>query len=121
MFVIRIFFLFSVQTSVFQINFRLKSTLFNFQEIISYSNLRNTTKLKQILLKYNLDLAMEEEDLLKMTLVDKTSGRMQSFEHASYSQLISKAYSFMLKELRKELSSQDKDIRSARLGKRLEE
>ena len=83
--------------------------------------MRNTTKLKQILLKYNLDLTLEEEDLMKMTLVDKTSGRMQSFEHASYSKLISKAYSFMLKELRKELSSPDKNIRSARLGKRLEE
>ncbi|MBS1597438.1 MAG: hypothetical protein JST75_04390 [Bacteroidetes bacterium] len=65
--------------------------------------MRNTTKLKQILLKYNLDLSMEEEDLMKMVLIDKVSGRMQSFEHSSYSQLISKGYGYMLKELKKDL------------------
>ncbi len=60
---------------------------------------------------------MEEEDLMKMTLVDKTSGRMHSFEHASYSQLIGKAYSFMLKELRKDLNSMNRNVRSAGFGK----
>ena len=65
--------------------------------------MRNTTKLKQILLKYNLDLSMEEEDLMKMTLVDKVNGRMYSFEHASYSHLIGKAYGYFLKEIKKDL------------------
>lgn len=62
--------------------------------------MRNTTKLKQILLKYDLALSMEEETLLKLTLVDKTTGRMKSFEHASYSHLISKGHGYLMKELK---------------------
>jgi hypothetical protein len=64
--------------------------------------MRNTTKLKQILLKYDLALSMKEEDLLQFTLVDKNTGNFLSFEHRSYSQLLSKCYSFFLKELKTE-------------------
>jgi hypothetical protein len=62
--------------------------------------MRNTTKLKQILLKYDLDLSMEEDGLLKLTLVDKTTGTLTHFEHSSYSSLLSKCYSFFLKSLK---------------------
>jgi hypothetical protein len=44
---------------------------------------------------------MEEENLLKLTLVDKSTGSYTCFEHSSYSQLLSKCYSFFLKELKK--------------------
>lgn len=64
--------------------------------------MRNTTKLKQILLKYDLALSLEEEILLKMSLVDKDSGKIFHFEHSSYSQLISKAYAHFLKTLKSE-------------------
>ena len=37
----------------------------------------------------------------KLTLVDKSTGSFTSFEHSSYSQLLSKCYSFFLKELKK--------------------
>jgi len=67
--------------------------------------MRNTTKLKQILLKYNLDLSMEEEGLLTMTLLDKVTGKMEKFEHASYSQLIGKGYSHLLKSLKTDLEN----------------
>jgi hypothetical protein len=62
--------------------------------------MRNTTKLKQILLKYDLDLSMEEDGLLKLTLVDKKTGTLTRFEHSSYSSLLSKCYSFFLKSLK---------------------
>jgi hypothetical protein len=62
--------------------------------------MRNTTKLKQILLKYDLALSMEEENLLKLTLVDKTTGSFTSFEHSSYSQLLSRCYSHFLREIK---------------------
>ncbi|MDP4131685.1 MAG: hypothetical protein Q8918_01375 [Bacteroidota bacterium] len=62
--------------------------------------MRNTTKLKQILLKYDLALSMEEETLMKLSLIDKATGKIKSFEHASYSQLISKGYGYLLKELK---------------------
>jgi hypothetical protein len=64
--------------------------------------MRNTTKLKQILLKYDLALSMEEEDLLKLTLFDKITGAVSSFEHHSYSLLLSKSYSHFLKSLKEE-------------------
>ena len=64
--------------------------------------MRNTTKLKQILLKYDLALSMEEDSLLKLTLVDKNTGSFTRFENSSYSQLLSKCYSFFIKELKLE-------------------
>jgi hypothetical protein len=67
--------------------------------------MRNTTKLKHILLKYDLALSMEEENLLKLTLVDKITGSLASFEHSSYSHLISKCYSHFLKEIKTQTKS----------------
>ena len=64
--------------------------------------MRNTTKLKQILLKYDIGLSMEEENLLKLTLVDKNTGSFASFESNSYSQLLSICYSHFLKQLKKD-------------------
>jgi hypothetical protein len=64
--------------------------------------MRNTTKLKQVLLKYDLAISMEEESLLKITLVDKITGSLIHFEHSSYSNLLSKCYSYFLKQLKNE-------------------
>jgi hypothetical protein len=64
--------------------------------------MRNTTKLKQILLKYDVDLSMDEENQMKLTLVDKSTGSFVFFEHSSYSQLLSKSYSYFVKELKRE-------------------
>jgi hypothetical protein len=63
--------------------------------------MRNTTKLKQILLKYDVDISMDEENLMKLTLVDKITGTLALFEHNSYSQLINKSYSHFLQQLKK--------------------
>jgi hypothetical protein len=71
--------------------------------------MRNTTKLKQILLKYDLDLSMDDDSLLKLTLVDKNTGGLTSFEHNSYSQLLSKSYSHFLKELKTETKTGKKN------------
>ena len=64
--------------------------------------MRNTTKLKQILLKYDIGLSIEEENLMKITLVDKNTGTFVSFESNSYSRLLSICYSYFLKQLKKE-------------------
>lgn len=66
----------------------------------SLFKMRNTTKLKQILLKYDLDLSMDEDGLMKLTLVDKISGKAFGFEHSAYSSLISKGYTHFLKEIK---------------------
>ena len=65
--------------------------------------MRNTTKLKQILLKYDVDLSMDEENLMKLTLVDKSTGSLVFFEHISYSQLLSKSYSYFIQQLKREI------------------
>jgi hypothetical protein len=67
--------------------------------------MRNTTKLKQILLKYDLALSLAEENFLRITLFDRLTGDPVSFEHSSYSHLISRCYSHFLKELKKETKS----------------
>lgn len=56
-------------------------------------------------MKYDLALSMEEENLFKLTLVDKTTQTFACFEHSSYSQLISKCYSHFLRELKAETAS----------------
>ena len=62
--------------------------------------MRNTTKLKQVLLKYDIDLSMDDDGYMKMTLVDKVNGESEMFANNSYSFLISKAYSYLLKKLK---------------------
>lgn len=70
--------------------------------------MRNTTKLKQILLKYDLDLSMDEDELIKVSLIDKNTGILVRFENSSYSTLISKSYSHFLKEIREETKTPQK-------------
>jgi len=72
--------------------------------------MRNTTKLKQLLLKYTIDLSMDDDGLMQLTLVDKQDGTMQTFEHNTYSTLISKAYAHMMKQL-KSLTVKSKPLR----------
>jgi hypothetical protein len=70
--------------------------------LIFIHHMRNTTKLKQILLKYDVDISMDEENLMKLTLVDKITGNLAFFEHSSYSQLLSKSYSYFIQQLKRE-------------------
>ncbi|MDH7461855.1 hypothetical protein QEG73_11225 [Chitinophagaceae bacterium 26-R-25] len=67
--------------------------------------MRNTTKLKQVLLKYDIDLSMDDDELMRMTLVDKTTGALKTFENSSYSWLINKAFSFFKKELKGQINN----------------
>jgi hypothetical protein len=76
--------------------------------LIFIHQMRNTTKLKQILLKYDVDITMAEENLMKLTLVDKFTGNLAFFENSSYSQLLNKSYSYFLKELKKEIPKSQK-------------
>jgi hypothetical protein len=65
--------------------------------------MRNSTKLKNILLKYSLALDMDDGELFRLTLVDKASNEMASFEGKSYGDVLKLAYSFMLKEIKVDL------------------
>ncbi|MBI4931318.1 MAG: hypothetical protein HY841_11185 [Bacteroidetes bacterium] len=63
--------------------------------------MRNTTKLKAILLKYTVSFDMNDDEIFTMTIIDKTLGSGKEFQAKTYSQVISKAYHFMSGELRK--------------------
>lgn len=62
--------------------------------------MRNTTKLKAILKHYHIDLSMKEEEIMVMNLIHRETAGITSFEEASYTKLIAKAYSFMQKQIK---------------------
>ncbi len=65
--------------------------------------MRNTTKLKAILLKYSVCLDMSDDGLFTMNLVDKVHpDKMQTLEGKSYSYVVTKAYSYLQSELKSE-------------------
>lgn len=62
--------------------------------------MRNTTKLKAVLQYYHIDLSMDNQELIVLHMFHKESGDAMTFEDHSYSKLISKAYSYMNKQLK---------------------
>lgn len=62
--------------------------------------MRNNTKLKTLLQKYTIILDRDEDEIFKLRLTDKNKGTMQEFEGPSYGDVLSKAYSYLLKVLK---------------------
>lgn len=65
--------------------------------------MRNTTKLKILLQKYTVTIDRDEDEIFVLLLTDKNSGKMQEFEGKSYSSVIQKAYSYLLRVLKNPL------------------
>lgn len=65
--------------------------------------MRNTTKLKILLQKYQITLDMDVDEQFTMLLTDKDSGKVHKLEGKSYSIVIAKAYSHLLRALKKPL------------------
>jgi hypothetical protein len=63
--------------------------------------MRNTTKLKTLLLKYTVSFDMDDDENFTLILTDKTNGNMQQFEGESYGRALAKAYSYLLRILKK--------------------
>lgn len=64
--------------------------------------MRATTKLKLLLLRYSVQLDLDEEEQMLLTLTDKVFGSREQFKGKTYSVLIGKAYAWMLRELKAE-------------------
>lgn len=62
--------------------------------------MRNTTKLKAVLHLYHIDLSMNDQEVMVVNLFHKETGDVMTFEDNSYSKLISKAYSYMNRQLK---------------------
>lgn len=60
--------------------------------------MRNTTKLKNILILYTLTIDMDEDMNLHLTLIDKRDHRITTVVAKSYTNVIAKAFSHMLRE-----------------------
>jgi hypothetical protein len=63
--------------------------------------MRNTTKLKVLLLKYTVSFDMDDDERFTLLLTDKATNDMHQFEGESYGKVLARAYSFLLKELKK--------------------
>ena len=66
--------------------------------------MRNTTKLKTLLLKYTVSFDMDDSAIFKLMLTDKQTNDAHLFEGKSYSIVLSKAYSYLLQEIKKNSS-----------------
>ena len=64
--------------------------------------MRNNTKLKLLLQKYTVTFERESDGLFVLLLTDKDTGRMKEFEGKSYSAVLGKAYSYLLRIIKTE-------------------
>lgn len=64
--------------------------------------MRATTKLKLLLLRYTVTLDLNDEEQMVLQLTDKVYGHHETFVGKTYSVLVGKAYSWMMKELKQE-------------------
>ena len=63
--------------------------------------MRNTTKLKLLLQQFTATFDLDDDGIFTLILLDKTSNEHHDFTGESYSIVISKAYSFFLRKLKK--------------------
>jgi hypothetical protein len=62
--------------------------------------MRNTTKLKHMLLLHTIELEMDEAGTFRLIMKNKDSGQIEIVEGKSYSIVLSKAYSIFLNKLK---------------------
>ena len=74
---------------------------FSFTALKAFENMRNTTKLKILLQKYRVTLDMDSDEQFTMILTDKDTGKIHELEGKSYSIVIAKAYSHLLRMLKR--------------------
>jgi hypothetical protein len=63
--------------------------------------MRNTTKIKHLLVLYYLDLSMDDDGLMHLTITNKTTGQQKDFESTKYAIVIDRAFRYMCKETSK--------------------
>ena len=62
--------------------------------------MRNSTKLKTLLLRYTITLDLDDDGMFKLMLTGKHNNEGQLFEGKSYGVVLAKSYSYLLKKLR---------------------
>ena len=69
--------------------------------------MRNTTKLKNILQLYSISIDMDDDGNFHLTMKDKRDQDAQTFIDKSYSIVMGKAFSYMMKEIKTKEKDQD--------------
>jgi hypothetical protein len=64
--------------------------------------MRNSTKLKTLLIKYTVSLDLDDDEAFVLLLIDKSNNETKQFHGKSYSSVLSMAYSFMLRALKQQ-------------------
>lgn len=67
--------------------------------------MRNTTKLKHILQLYTVSLDIDTDDTIHLTAISKRTKSAETFIDKSYSTVIGKAFSHMMKSVKTSLKS----------------
>lgn len=63
--------------------------------------MKNTTKLRNILQLYSINLDIDEDDNFYLTLINKISKSAETIIDKKYSIVVGKAFSHMVKEMKK--------------------
>ena len=63
--------------------------------------MKNTTKLKNILQLYMVSLDIDQDMNFYLTMINKTKKSAETFIDKSYTVIIGKAFSYMMKEIKK--------------------
>jgi hypothetical protein len=63
--------------------------------------MRNSTKLRNLLIRYTVTWDMDDGATYRLTLMDKVDHSTVQFEGTSYSALLGKAHSYMLRMIKK--------------------
>lgn len=66
--------------------------------------MRNTTKLNHLLLLYELTFSADDEGILTLIIVNKSTGDAESFEDKTYAKVLQKAYAHMKRKMKTEFS-----------------
>jgi len=66
--------------------------------------MRNSTKLKTILQLYTITLDMDDDETIHLTAINKRSDASETFINKTYSRVIGKVFSHMLKEMKLDLN-----------------
>ena len=62
--------------------------------------MKNTTKLKNVLQLYTINLDMDDEQIFQLTLTGKRNGNSELFTDKSYTIVVAKAFGYMKKNLK---------------------
>lgn len=68
--------------------------------------MRNSTKLKNLLQPYTIRLDMDDDESIHLTLMNKRTGATETFIHGTYTRVLEQAFVHMKKGLKKENQSE---------------